>query len=65
MLADEDGPAFMASGFEVLASVWPTVDHLAHGYASGEGLGWHAHDSRLFVGFERFFRPSFRNLLAA
>ncbi len=65
VLADEDGPAFMASGFEVLASVWPTVDELAHGYASGEGLGWHEHDSRLFVGFERFFRPSFRNLLAA
>ena len=57
VLADEDGPAFMASGFEVLASVWATVDQLAHGYASGEGLGWHAHDSRLFVGFERFFRP--------
>jgi SAM-dependent methyltransferase len=63
VLADEDGPAFMASGFEVLASVWPTVDELAHGYASGEGLGWHQHDSRLFVGFERFFRPAFRNLL--
>ncbi|GAB3261524.1 class I SAM-dependent methyltransferase [Nocardioides dilutus] len=63
VLADEDGPAFMASGFEVLASVWPTVDELAHGYASGEGLGWHEHDSRLFVGFERFFRPAFRNVL--
>jgi SAM-dependent methyltransferase len=63
VLADEDGPAFMASGFEVLASVWATVDELAHGYASGEGLGWHEHDSRLFVGFERFFRPAFRNVL--
>ena len=65
VLADEDGPAFMASGFEVLASVWPTVDALAHGYASGEGVGWHEHDSRLFVGFERFFRPTLRNVLAA
>ena len=65
VLADEDGPAFMASGFEVLASVWPTVDELAHGYASGEGIGWHEHDSRLFVGFERFFGPAFRNLLVA
>jgi SAM-dependent methyltransferase len=63
VLADEDGPAFMASGFEVLASVWPTVDELAHGYATGEGVGWHEHDSRLFVGFERFFRPAFRNQL--
>jgi SAM-dependent methyltransferase len=63
VLADEDSPAFMASGFEVLASVWETVDELANGYASGDGLGWHEHDSRLFVGFERFFRPAFRNLL--
>ena len=63
VLADEDGPAFMASGFEVLASVWETVDELANGYASGDGLGWHEHDSRLIVGFERFFRPAFRNLL--
>lgn len=63
VLAQEDSPAFMASGFEVLASVWETVDELANGYASGDGLGWHAHDARLFVGFERFFRPAFRNLL--
>ena len=63
VLADEDGPRLMASGFEVLASVWATVDRLAHGYATGEGVGWHEHDSRLFIGFERFFRPAFRNLL--
>ncbi|HEY5845283.1 MAG TPA: class I SAM-dependent methyltransferase [Microlunatus sp.] len=64
VLAHDDSSAFMAAGFEVLASVWETVDELANGYASGDGLGWHQHDSRLFVGFERFFRPAFRNLLA-
>ncbi|HEY5981619.1 MAG TPA: SAM-dependent methyltransferase, partial [Microlunatus sp.] len=63
VLAQEDSPAFMASGFEVLAAVWETADELANGYVSGDGLGWHAHDSRLFVGFERFFRPAFRHLL--
>ena len=63
VLAQEDSPAFMASGFEVLASVWETADELANGYVDGDGLGWHAHDSRLFIGFERFFRPAFRNLL--
>ena len=36
---------------------WPT------GTSAATGLGWHAHDSRLFVGFERFFRPAFRHLL--
>ena len=37
VLAQEDSPAFMASGFEVLASVWETADELANGYVSGDG----------------------------
>ena len=63
VLADAESPVFMASGFEVVAAVWATVDRLAHGYATGEGVGWHEHDSRLFTGFERFFRPVYRNVL--
>jgi SAM-dependent methyltransferase len=65
VLADPDSPVFMAAGFEVVAAVWATVDQLAHGYASGEGVGWHEHDSRLFTGFERFFRPVYRNSLVS
>ena len=65
VLADSDSPAFMAAGFEVVAAVWATVDRLAHGYATGEGVGWHEHDSRLFTGFERFFRPVYRNSLVS
>src|SRR5690242_7210103 len=30
------------------------------------GVGWHEHDSRLFAGTERFFRPNYRaNLVDA
>jgi len=65
VLADDDSPAAMAGGFELLASVWATVDRLAHAYATGEGLGWHEHDSRLFSGFERFFTPLYRNSLVS
>jgi len=65
VLADPDSPVFMASGFEVVAAVWASVDQLAHGYATGEGVGWHEHDSRLFTGFERFFRPVYRTALVS
>lgn len=65
ILADSDSPVFMAAGFEVVAAVWATVDRLAHGYATGEGVGWHEHDSRLFTGFERFFRPVYRSVLVS
>jgi SAM-dependent methyltransferase len=65
VLADPDSPVFMAAGFEVVAAVWATVDQLAHGYATGEGVGWHEHDSRLFSGFERFFRPVYRSALVS
>jgi 2-polyprenyl-3-methyl-5-hydroxy-6-metoxy-1,4-benzoquinol methylase len=63
VLADDDSPAAMAGGFEVLAAVWASVDQLAHAYTTGEGIGWHEHDSRLFRGFERFFRSLYRNSL--
>jgi SAM-dependent methyltransferase len=28
-------------------------------FKTGEGLGWHEHDSELFIGTERFFRPGY------
>ncbi len=37
---------------------WPTGTPAATAWAGTQ------HDSRLFVGFERFFRPAFRNLLS-
>ena len=63
VLADDDSPAAMAGSYETIAAVWATVDRLAHGYATGEGVAWHEHDSRLFSGVERFFRPLYRNSL--
>jgi SAM-dependent methyltransferase len=63
VLADDDSPAAGAGGFEFSAAVWASIDRLAHAYATGEGVGWHEHDPRLFTGVERFFRPLYRNSL--
>ena len=60
VLALEDSPIFMASAFEVAASFWLDEDQIVETFRSGEGLGWHAHNHRLFCGTESFFRTGYR-----
>jgi SAM-dependent methyltransferase len=65
-LADEDSPAFMLGGFQLATAVLADQPKLAEAFRTGEGLGWHEHDHRLFEGTERFFRPGYRaNLVGA
>lgn len=63
VLADEDTPASGIAGFEVISAVWAAADQLAHAYATGEGVGWHEHDARLFSGVDRFFGTQYRSTL--
>ena len=63
VLADEDSPAAGIAGFEVIAAVWASVDRLANAYATGDGLAWHEHDSRLFTGVDRFYSTFYRSSL--
>lgn len=65
VLADDDSPASGVAGFEVISAVWASADQLAHAYATGDGVGWHEHDPRLFTGVDRFFRTFYRNSLVA
>jgi 2-polyprenyl-3-methyl-5-hydroxy-6-metoxy-1,4-benzoquinol methylase len=60
VLALEESPVFMASAFEVAASFWLDEDKIVETFRSGEGLGWHAHNHRLFCGTESFFRTGYR-----
>src|SRR6185503_16280371 len=60
VLANEQSPIFMASAFEVAASFWLDEDQIVETFRSGEGLGWHAHNHRLFCGTESFFRTGYR-----
>ncbi len=65
VLVDEDGPASLMPGFELIAAVWGVVDKLAHVYTTGEGLGWHEQDPRLFSAVARFYGTMYRTSLVA
>ncbi len=62
-LAEEESPTAMMSGFELIAAVWAASDKLANVYTSGDGLGWHEHDPRLFTAVARFYGTMYRNSL--
>jgi SAM-dependent methyltransferase len=63
VLAEEESPTAMMSGFELIAAVWGGVDQLAHVYTTGEGLAWHDQDPRLFGAVARFYGTAYRNSL--
>ena len=60
VLALDQSPIFMAPAFEVAASFWLDENQIVETFRSGEGLGWHAHNHRLFCGTESFFRTGYR-----
>ena len=59
VFANEESPAFMAGGFSVIAALWRDEPKLTAAFQSGAGVGWHEHDTCLFRGTERFFRPGY------
>ena len=65
VLALDQSPVFMAPAFEVAASFWLDEDQIVETFRSGEGLGWHAHNHRLFCGTESFFRTGYRAYLVS
>ena len=60
VLAIEDSPVYMAPAFEVAAAFWLDEERILETFRSGEGLGWHEHNERLFCGTEMFFRTGYR-----
>jgi SAM-dependent methyltransferase len=59
-LADEDSPFYILGAYDLIASLYADQDKITEAFRSGEGMGWHEHDHRLFRGTERFFRPGYR-----
>ena len=60
VFVDEDSPAFLAGGFEVLGSLFHDLDKVQRAFSTGTGLGWHEHHPMLFSGTERFFRAGYK-----
>jgi SAM-dependent methyltransferase len=64
-LADESSPFYILGLYDSIASLYADEDQILEAFRSGEGMGWHEHDHRLFRGTERFFRPGYRGHLVA
>src|SRR4030081_2346321 len=64
-LADEESPFYILGAYDLIASLFSDEDQIREAFRSGEGMGWHEHDHRLFRGTERFFRPGYRAHLVA
>jgi 2-polyprenyl-3-methyl-5-hydroxy-6-metoxy-1,4-benzoquinol methylase len=58
-LSDETSPAYIPGAFITAVSALGAVPRLTERFRTGEGLGWHEHDQRLFRGTELFFRPGY------
>jgi SAM-dependent methyltransferase len=64
-LADEDSPFYILGVYDSVASLYADEDRILETFKTGEGMGWHEHDHRLFCGTERFFKPGYRAHLVA
>jgi len=64
-LADEESPFYLLGAYELIASLYADEDKIVTAFKTGEGMGWHEHDHRLFEGTERFFRPGYKGHLVA
>ena len=60
VLANPDSSAFLTPAFDVAASLWRDEDQILAAFRSGNGMGWHEHDCRLFTATEAFFRNGYR-----
>ena len=59
-LADEMSPVFLPGFFYIIAACMKDEAKITDAFRTGKGVGWHEHDSCLFAGTERFFRPNYR-----
>jgi SAM-dependent methyltransferase len=59
VLADDDSPFFLAGAFEAIAACYADHDAVVDAFRTGDGIGWDAHDHRLFSGVVRLFRPGY------
>src|ERR1700745_723991 len=56
----------LPGAFHIISSCFKDEPKITQAFRTGEGVGWHEHDTNLFFGTERFFRPNYeKNLLSS
>ena len=58
-LTDPDGPLFVPGAFQLAVAALRAEPEIAAAFQTGHGVSWDRHDSDVFVGCERFFRPGY------
>lgn len=58
-LAEEGSPAFIPGAFQIAVDQFKAIPKMMQAMRTGLGVGWHEHDTSLFHGTERFFRPGY------
>jgi SAM-dependent methyltransferase len=58
-LVNENSPAYVAGGFQVMMSMFRDEPKILEVFKTGKGITWGEHDKDLFEGTERFFRPGY------
>jgi SAM-dependent methyltransferase len=58
-LANDDSPANVLGGFQMIVSTLRAEPKITDAFRTGAGVGWHEHDPGVFEGVERFFRPGY------
>src|SRR3954447_19079557 len=58
-LTDPTGPVFLPGAFQLALGALKAQDRIEESFRIGAGMGWHEHDSDVFVGCEQFFRPGY------
>jgi len=60
VFADADSPTCMIGGYYAISSMFIDEPKITHAFQSGEGVSWGEHNSCLFCGTEKFFRPGYK-----
>src|SRR5579871_3163519 len=58
-LAMEDSPAYLPGAFHIVSAIMKDEPKLLEAFRTGDGVGWDEHDTALFEGTEKFFRPNY------
>jgi SAM-dependent methyltransferase len=59
LVADPDAPTYLLGGFDIVAASWADEEVVTEAFRTGEGIGWHQHDDRLFTGTARLYQPGY------
>jgi SAM-dependent methyltransferase len=65
VLVDEDSPLFLASVFEIPASMWFDQERTLEAFRTGAGIPWGEHDGRLYCGIAAIYRNAYRASLVS